>query len=188
MEDSSQTLIKSIIMDIQEETKAAHLFRKSKLPTLISEDVLPDGETKEAVVERFLTFLEENKETDIKLKEGKKDSYLYSSQYMSDSYADILVNTEEKDSAKMIADQVRRDSKLYPRATAKRLFKQSPFNLSDTELTATLTLMKEEREYSDIQYYTASNGEEYLYSQQSLTFDHAKYLTEWNEVGQALNP
>jgi hypothetical protein len=173
---------------VKKRTEEARLYKKSELLSSINEDSLPVGKTEDEVVEEFLTKAVSDEDSTLKVLEGKKDLYIYDSKKMADSYAEILKNQEDEDIPKMIADTIRRDSKIYPRPTDKRVFSHAPFNLDTQTLTTVLESMKKDEEYADIKVCTASNGVDYLYSNQHLLEDQAIYLTEWYEVEEELNP
>lgn len=187
MEGEQQSLFETITNTIREESRKARLCHQSELPGLLRESALGgEIEKPDEAVEQFIASLEE--ESEIRLRRGAQESYLYSSEHMADAYADILTNIEEQDLPKLIADQVRRDSRRYPRPTDKRLFSQPPFGLSDEALDTALEQMAGSEEYQDIRSCAASNAAEYLYSNKFLSDDHARHLTEWYEVEEEMNP
>ncbi|MBC2855125.1 hypothetical protein H3N56_01275 [Cetobacterium sp. 2A] len=123
------------------------------------------------------------------LKISEKDKeFFYSSEYVSDNYAELLVSLEEKNLVKTICEVVRRESKLYPRPTALNLFKLSPFKGTDEELEKTLEEIEKNKEYEDVKTVSATNGVIYLYSDLYMTKPHARGLCEWVEVEQFQNP
>ncbi len=111
----------------------------------------------------------------------------YSGQYMSDAYARLLVR-KEGDPLLLIAETVRENSKIYPRPVPKDAFKNSPFELTEEEISSCLQKMKEEDQYKDITQTTTSVGTVLLYSTLHLEPDYASMLAEWLDVGQFDNP
>ncbi len=184
MEQSLEVLAEAV----KKRTSEARLHKKSELLSSLNEESLPPGKTADEIVEQFFAKAVSDEDSTLKVLEGKKNLYLYDSKKMADSYAEILKNQEDEDIPKMIADTVRRDSKIYPRPTDKRVFSLSPFNLDANTLSKVLASMKNNETYEDIKVCTASNNAEYLYSNKYLSKDHAKHLTEWYEVEDELNP
>lgn len=185
---SLEQIMEVLTEAVKKRTAEARLFKKNELLLTLNEDSLPAGKTKEEVAEEFLAKAVSDEDSTLKVLEGKKDLYLYDTKKMADSYAEILKNQEDEDIPKMIADTIRRDSKIYPRPTDKRVFSRAPFNLDEATLSKVLGSMGNDTLYADIHICTASNGVEYLYSSLHLSEDHAKHLTEWYEVEQELNP
>ena len=111
----------------------------------------------------------------------------YSSQYMSDAYAGLLVR-KEGNPFQLIAETVRENSKVYPRPIPLNTFKSPPFELAEEEILAYLQKMKEEDPYKDIAQTTTSAGTIFLYSTLHLDPDDATMLAEWLDVGQYNNP
>ena len=111
----------------------------------------------------------------------------YSTQYMSDVYAGLLVR-KEGNPFQLIAETVRENSKVYPRPIPLNTFKSPPFELAEEEILAYLQEMKEEDQYKDIAQTTTSAGTIFLYSTLHLDPDDATMLAEWLDVGQYNNP
>ena len=114
-------------------------------------------------------------------------SFYYSSLFMSEPYARILLNKQEG-SADLIAHTVREDSDRYPRPTPLDVFKEAPFDLSQEELRSCLQEMTERKEFQDIHQVSTSIGHVFLYSSKYLDRDYALMLAEWIDVGQFENP
>ena len=114
--------------------------------------------------------------------------FLYSSRYIADNYAKILVRAEASDACATIAATVREDSEIYPRPTSIEFFKNPVFNIDAVALEAEVENTLNNPEYQDIKKIMASTGVLYLYSDKHLTEPHARALVEWEEVGRHENP
>lgn len=111
----------------------------------------------------------------------------YSTIHMSEPYARLLVR-KEGNPLVMLAETVRENSRMYPRPIRRDTFKDSPFNLTDQEMSVCLQKMIEGGEYGDIAQTTTSEGTIFLYSTLYLEPDHASMLAEWVDVGQHKSP
>lgn len=112
-----------------------------------------------------------------------ENEWYYSRTEMLPAYAQTLLRVQDEDLLNLIADTVRNESKIYPRATRVDLFSGPPFRLSEDALTLVLTQLGTEEETADIQRTRASNGTEFLFSTRHLTPFYAGKLAEWEEVG-----
>jgi len=132
------------------------------------------------------TALDENKDL-VKLHpEGKKPLF-FSSQFISESYAKMLIQ-KELNPLLLIAEIVRENSATYPRPVPVDIFRESPFNLTQEEILECLRQMGDQKEYHDIAQTTTSIGTIFLYSNLHLDPDYASMLSEWSDVGQVNNP
>lgn len=152
----------------------AHIRRRSKEGLLVDRESL--GEEPGPV----LALVQQ--ESDIKAIHGRKASYLFSEESMSHSFAKLSVRLLENDLVTMLAEQVRNDSKLYPRPSPARQFYGSPFNIEKEQLVELLTTLYKEKEYSDIESFETTNGALYLYSKDSLHPDQARAIAQMQEV------
>jgi hypothetical protein len=134
------------------------------------------------------SLIAEAAEDDIKLMRGTKDTYYFSDNHITEAYALHLFRVAERDPARMVADTVRDESRIYPRPTPAYLFLQPPFNMTEAQLDGVLWQISQRNDMTDIRSTTVSNGALYLYSTEYLTVLHAETMAEWNEVGQAENP
>jgi hypothetical protein len=134
------------------------------------------------------TMVAEAAEDDIKLMRGTRDIYYFSENFMTAAYALHLFRVMEKDPARMVADTVRDESRIYPRPTPAYAFLHPPFSMKEAELDGVLWQISQRNDMTDIKSTTVSNGALYLYSTLHLTVLHAETMAEWNEVGQAENP
>ncbi|OHD81388.1 MAG: hypothetical protein A3J97_11840 [Spirochaetes bacterium RIFOXYC1_FULL_54_7] len=127
-------------------------------------------------------------EDDIKLMRGSRDLYYFSDKYMTSAYALHLFRVAEKDPARMIADTVRDESRIYPRPTPIASFLEAPFRMSKAALDGVLWQISQRNDMEDIKSTTASDGSIYLYSNEYLSAAHADSLAEWEAVGKVENP
>ncbi len=143
-------------------------------------------------VEEVLPLIEELRKnedfSDIIIKKGAENIYLFSENYITKNYAKMMILVEEKDLFKLIAETVRDESRIYPRPTSVRLFSRAPFHLLKDEFLQVLEQLKKKEEYSDIKESRASNKALYLYSDRYMKKTLADSLTEWIEVEAEQNP
>ena len=174
---------------IREKSKAAQLVSAEELLlTLKLEDrAKPEGDEEIVPPEALLNKLlaEHNDLKEIRAKDGA--SLCYSSMFMSDTYATLLLHKKEGP-VSLIADTVREDSDRYPRPTLLDVFKEPPFDLSKEEILSCLQEMSSRVEYQDISQVSTSMGHVFLYSSRYLDRDYALMLAEWIDVGQFENP
>jgi len=121
------------------------------------------------------------------LSAGDGSRHFYSSQFMTQAYALILLQ-KQGDPLHLIASVVRENSALYPRPVPLDIFTQPPFGLSRQEVLNDLNRMAAEEEYQDIIPTTTSASRVFLYSTLHLDPEHASMLAEWLDVGQFENP
>lgn len=138
---------------------------------------------KEEDKEIFFEKLFDNEEyKDIAELKGKNDRYFYSKNEMTDSYAKLKFNLEEKNLYNMVADRIRNDSKRYPKTTNSNVFLYDPYYLKKDELQELYKHLKNTEEYMDIKESIASNGVKCMYSDKFLSQSYADALTEYQEV------
>ncbi|MFC1846532.1 hypothetical protein ACFLYS_00525 [Chloroflexota bacterium] len=100
--------------------------------------------------------------------------YLYSSKYITEGQAEILVQTE--DIKPMIAEKVRDDSENLNKLTGiDSLFTEGPA-LEIEKIEAALADMEQDNSYRDIKSIVASTGAVYLYSDANITDSYAGIL------------
>lgn len=142
--------------------------------------------------EEVLLLLEELREkeefADIHIMKRKNKIYAFSTNYITESYAAMIVSLYDKDLVNLVSDVVRKESKLYPRPTDIRIFNRIPFNLSKDEFNEVYSQIRKNDAFADIKGTTASNNALYLYSDKFLKKDHARSLAEWIEVEAEQNP
>jgi len=181
--------VRTIAEIIREKSQAGELISQHEIFERLLEKGLIKGEAErdknelETLIEKAL---EENGDL-VKLHAEGEEPFFFSSQFITDSYARILIQ-KRANPTRLIAEIVRENSAIYPRPTPFDIFRQPPFNFTLEEIHACLAQMAKEGEYADIQQTTSSIGNIFLYSTLSLNADYAFMLAEWIDVGQASNP
>jgi hypothetical protein len=137
----------------------------------------------ESIIEKAL----EDNEDLVKLHAAEAEPHFYSSRFMSEAYARILVQ-KGSDPLLLIAEIVRQNSAIYPRPVPLAAFEDTPFDLTKEEIQHCLSRMAGQDEYQDIQQTRSSIGTVFLYSTLHLEPGYAAMLAEWVDVGQANNP
>jgi len=172
---------------VREKSQAGRLASAEELILAVAAEDAAKPQTGEAASESWLdSMMEEN--SDLKAICAKTGtSFYYSSLFMSEPYARILLHKQEG-AADLIANTVREDSDRYPRPTPLGVFKEAPFDLSQEELLFCLEGMSQREEFQDIGRVSTSIGHVFLYSSRSLDRDYALMLAEWTDVGQFENP
>jgi hypothetical protein len=174
---------------VREKSKAGRLVSTEELLlTVEAQDAAkPEAAEAPARAESWLIdMMEKNKDLKaICAKSGA--SFCYSSLFMSEPYARILLRKKEG-AADLIANTVREDSDRYPRPTPLDIFKEAPFDLNQEELFSCLEGMSNREEFQDIGQVSTSMGHVFLYSSRYLDRDYALMLAEWIDVGQFENP
>lgn len=111
----------------------------------------------------------------------------YSSHSMSEAYVLILLQ-KEGDPLRLIAENVRQNSAVYPRPVPLDIFRDPPFDLTRQKILSYLEQMAADEEYRDIATTTTSASRVFLYSTLHLEPEYAFMLAEWLDVGQFDNP
>ena len=181
--------IRAIAEIIREKSQAGQLISQNEIFHRLLEQGLIKGKEEGAqnILETLLErALEENGDV-VKLYTEGEEPYFLSSQFMSESYARILIQ-KRADPMLLIAEIIRENSAIYPQPVPIDTFKQSPFDLTLEEIEAYLAQMAKRDEYRDIKQTTSSIGTVFLYSTLHLDPGYASMLAEWVDVGQANNP
>lgn len=118
---------------------------------------------------------------DIKVLEGKQ-TYLYSSDYMTDTYAHWAFLAEEGDDVLTLVENAREESRLYPRPMLATSLSNKPYHWSAEHIEQVWQAVQESGAYPDIKTCGASNGDQYFYSTDYLSDAQAKALAEWYSV------
>ena len=118
---------------------------------------------------------------DIKVLEGKQ-TYLYSSDYMTDTYAHWAFLVEEGDDVLTLVENAREESRLYPRPMLATSLSNKPYHWSAEQIEQVWQAVQESGAYPDIKTCGASNGDQYFYSTDYLSDAQAKALAEWYSV------
>jgi hypothetical protein len=104
---------------------------------------------------------------------------------LSRTYARIL---DRKGSpVALLAEEIRANSRDYPRPVPVELFEAPPFGLPPDAIGAVLRAMAASSEYQDITYTATSTGAVYLFSTLHLERGYAAFLAERAET-LAMNP
>lgn len=170
------------------------LSRREMLRSLVHGDIRPsdlksDEELEEELPEDyFQTVLKATEEADlgvfsISAPDGKE--YLYFKPLISHSYARILADKD--DSEAQIVNQIRDNSRIYPRPVPSQMFLEEPFNFDRSTLESLLRSIGEKEGNQDIKLTQTSSGTIYLYSDKYLEDDLADFLAEEQEM-RPLNP
>jgi hypothetical protein len=184
-----ELVIRAIIEIIGGKSQAGQLISQNEIfHRLLERGLIKDNKEGAAkVLETLLEkALEENGDV-IRLHTQGEEPYFFSSQFMSESYARILIQ-KRADPMLLIAEIVRENSAIYPRPVPLDTFKHSPFDLTLEEIQVYLSQMAKLDEYRDIMQTTSSIGTAFLYSTSHLDPGYASMLAEWLDVGQANNP
>src|SRR5512136_2204481 len=155
--------IRAIAEIIREKSQAGQLISQNEILKRLFEQRLIKGKEEGAqdVLETLLKrALEENGDV-IKLHTEGEEPYFFSSQFMSESYARILIQ-RRADPMLLIAEIVRENSAIYPRPVPIDMFKHLPFDLTLEEIQAYLARMAKRDDYRDIQQTTSSIGTVFL--------------------------
>ena len=118
---------------------------------------------------------------DIKVLEGKQ-TYLYSSDYMTDTYAHWAFLAEEGDDVLTLVENAREESRLYPRPMLATSLSNKPYHWSAEQIEQVWQAVQESGAYPDIKTCGASNGDQYFYSTDYLSDAQARALAEWYSV------
>ena len=191
---------------IRERSAAAELISGAELralpaaENLAGHDATEAGDTREigdngeagaALLARLLEAnddLREISEADSCSKNsGAGPRYYYSSLYLTEAYARLLVH-KRAGPLQLIAATVREFSGAYRRPLAVDMFMQPPFLFTEEGMRTSLDRMAQTAGFEDIAATSAATGATYLYSKRFLDEGHAAMLAEWLDVGQAANP
>jgi hypothetical protein len=149
-------------------------------------------DTEPAIIDVILKGMAQDaRYADIKsLTAATGDVYYHSDKYMVDSYAATLLLAMAGDHCNTIAEKVREESRVYPRATnANSFHNQQLFGIPRHDLEAVIAETLRKPEYSDIKMVVhPATGAVYLYSERYLQEDQALAQMEWQEVGIFNNP
>ncbi len=118
--------------------------------------------------------------------EGLSGQRVYHSpDLLSLTYARIL---DRKGSPLLLmAEEIRANSRDYPRPVPVELFEAPPFDLTPAEIEHTLGIMAADPQYQDISFTPTSTGAVYLFSTLHLERGYAQFLAQRAE-SLAMNP
>lgn len=173
----SLELKKETIKSIRENTR-----NTAKLTPMSRLLALAPGLTEEEMQGTINEIIGSGEAPDIKMLATKKGAkYLYSDISMANNYAKILLRLEENDPCYTIAETVREESRVYPRATNIRLFLYPPFNMERDKLLGYIE--ETMKQYEDIKKLEQDKlrlrypGHIFLYSE--------KYMSEMYAISLA---
>ncbi len=173
---------------IRERSAAAELISEAEILSLLNDEHLmfldADGTGEDITV--ILARLVQESE-DLQKLSGAGSPCHYSSYYMTEAYAQILLRKREGP-LQLIAETVRQNACAYQRPVPLDIFTLPPFNLAYDKVLEYLALMAQTTGYDDIVMTSTSASGIYLYSTSHLETEHALMLAEWLDVGQAVNP
>jgi hypothetical protein len=113
--------------------------------------------------------------------------YLYSVNFMTQTYARLLARVEAHNPAALIAETVREESLIYPRPTQVGLFYEPVFQLQECDVETIVESMLVCDDYKDIKQIVAPTGAIYLYSDLYLDQALAERYVQWEEVEKLTN-
>ena len=123
---------------------------------------------------------------DIQVLEGS-EKYLYSQRHMSDNFAHWAYLAAEDNDVLTLIDNVRVESKIYPRPMKLTSLTHKPYYLTAERIWDAFHEAQESGDYPDIQTCSASNGDTYFYSTLYLSPAQAKALAQWLSVEKKAN-
>lgn len=104
---------------------------------------------------------------------------------LSRTYARVL---DHKDAPQwLLAEEIRSNSREYPRPVPVELFEKTPFDLAPETIEAALKALSCGQEFRDIASITTAAGAVYLFSTLYLEPGYAAFLAE-QEASFAMNP
>ncbi len=114
--------------------------------------------------------------------------YLYCADHITENYARLLTRAETKNPLTIIAETVREESRIYPRATKVDLFYEPVFQIEAGLVWAAVETMSQREEFNDIKKIVAPTGAVYLFSELYMTDPQARAFVQWEEVEKFNNP
>ena len=117
-----------------------------------------------------------------------KSRYLYSTDFMTDSFAHWSYLALEDDKVATFVDIVREESRVYPRPMVYRALLNDPFDMTEDEVLDCWKTVQESEKFPDIASCSASNDDVYFYSTDYLSAAQAKALAEYYSVERWMNP
>jgi len=95
---------------------------------------------------------------------------------LSRTYARIL--DRRGSPALLMAEEIRANSRDYPRPVPVELFEAEPFGLSRADIEAALKTLAADPECADISFVESSGGAAFLFSERFLPRGYAQFLAE----------
>ena len=179
---------KAIVAMIRQDSEAGQLIAEPEILRRIADQHLltsPAADPAEETGKMLENAMDGNEDLhELAAPDGSR--YYYSSQFMTQAYAIILLQ-KQGDPLRLIAEIVRQSSEVYPRPVPLDIFMQPPFDLTHQEALNRLERMAAEETYQDIAVTTTSTSRVFLYSTFHLEPTHASMLAEWLDEGQLNN-
>lgn len=126
-------------------------------------------------------LMEQEEYKDICVYQGAKDLYYYTYPTLAHNYVKNVALAQEDDLPHTIAETVRYESKIYPRATAIETFSKFPYHYTEIQTRRALELMAKLPEYADIETYVSGKKKTYIFSTKYLSRAYASSLVEMQE-------
>jgi hypothetical protein len=180
-----ESLAQSVVSMIRQESRTGRLIADTEIFRRLSDSNRSSLQAEEC--ECILKKATDEEEDLGELVAGDGSRHYYSSQFMTGSYALILLE-RQGDPLRLIANSVRKNSADYPRPVPLNLFTQAPFDFTLRDVQDILERMSALEEFRDIARTTTSASSVFLYSTLYLEPGHASMLAEWLDVGQCDNP
>lgn len=163
------------------------LSRREMLRSLVRGDIHPaDLKSDEELDAELPGYFEAVKKAALEkdlgvmsLKKPDGTEVMYFKPLLSNSYARLL--SVKDDSEALITDQIRENSRIYPRPVPAQMFLKTPFNFESQQLAELLEAIGKKEEYNDIKATKTSTGVLFLYSDKYLEDDFADFLAEEQE-------
>ncbi len=114
-------------------------------------------------------LMEQEEYKDICVYQGAKDLYYYTYPTLAHNYVKNVALAQEDDLPHTIAEIVRYESKIYPRATAIETFSKFPYHYTEIQTRRALELMAKLPEYADIETYVSGKKKTYIFSTKYLS-------------------
>lgn len=124
---------------------------------------------------------------DIVVIEGRKDTYLYARDAMSENYAHWAYLAAEDDDRATFVDNVRQESRVYPRPMLATAFRNPPYRWTRERTESVFQEVSASGDYPDIARVVATNGDVYFYSTDFLSPAQARALAQWYSVEKPMN-
>lgn len=147
-----------------------------------------EGDDEPTTLEAAFAALPAISHGDIQVLHGSKADYLYSSDFMTDTYANWAFLAREDDKVQTFVYVVREDSRVYPRPMVYRSLLNPPFSMTEDEVLQCWQTVQETGEFPDIASCSASNGDVYFFSTDFISERYAQSLAEYESVERLMNP
>ncbi len=187
--EEEEKLAHHIVNTIREKSREGFLLSMREICEEIErrKPGIGEGTNTESDARLFLDRVMKKNDDLKKILDQEGNPHYYSSQFMSETYAKILIR-KKGDPLSLISDTVRENSSVRSRPVPIATFLESPFHLSQEEIALCLERMAGDNRYRDIGQTVTSIGTYFLYSTLYLEPGYASMLSEWMDVGYHENP